>query len=40
METAARPKLTIPISCDVVNSFSWYGEELNLDDILGDLEDV
>lgn len=39
METAARPVLTIPISCDVVSSDKWYGDELNLDEILEGLDD-
>ena len=37
METAAKPKLDIPITCDVVSSDRWYGEELNLDEILENL---
>ena len=37
METAARPKLTIPVSCDVESSYEWYGESLELNDILKDL---
>lgn len=39
METAARPRLTIPISCDVVSSDRWYGEELNLDEVLSEFTD-
>ena len=31
METAAKPTLTIPITCDVVTSDKWYGEEMDLD---------
>lgn len=38
METAARPRLTIPISCDVVSSERWYGEELDVDVELAGLE--
>lgn len=37
METAAKPKLTIPVCCDVVSSERWYGEELDLASILKDL---
>ena len=40
METAAKPVLTIPISCDVVASHEWYGEELDTNEVLGDLPDV
>ncbi|MBQ8218441.1 MAG: hypothetical protein IJZ79_01490 [Bacilli bacterium] len=39
METAAKPKLTIPVSCDVTSSDRWYGEELDLDAALVGLED-
>lgn len=39
METAARPRLTIPISCDVESSDRWYGEELNLDEVLSEFDD-
>lgn len=39
METAARPRLTIPISCDVVSSERWYGDELDLDNVLNGLDD-
>jgi hypothetical protein len=39
METAARPRLTIPISCDVASSDRWYGEELNLDEVLSEFTD-
>lgn len=38
METAALPELTIPISCDVVSSERWYGDELDLDTILKGLD--
>ena len=38
METAPKPKLAIPITCDVVSSDRWYGEELILNDELADLE--
>ena len=31
METAAKPTLTIPITCDVVSSDKWYGEELDIE---------
>lgn len=36
METAASDtgKLTIPVECDVVSTNEWYGEELDLDNIL------
>lgn len=39
METAAADtgKLTIPVCCDVVSTIEWYGDELDLDSILGDL---
>lgn len=39
MNNAAKPKLTIPTACDVVSSERWYGEELNLDEILDGLDD-
>lgn len=39
MEKAADDKLTIPISCDVTVSYSWYGDELNLDEELNELKD-
>lgn len=39
METAARPVLTIPITCDVVSSERWYGDELNLDEVLKDFDE-
>lgn len=38
METAAQPELTIPVSCDVVSSERWYGEELNIEEVLNGLE--
>ena len=37
METAAKPTLTIPISCDVVSSDRWYGEELDVESELQEL---
>lgn len=40
METAAQPKLTIPISCDVASAERWYGDEVDLDDMLGDLPEI
>lgn len=40
METAAKPVLTIPISCDVVSSDRWYGDELDVESILGDMPEV
>lgn len=40
METAARPRLTIPISCDVVSSERWTGEELDINEELKGLEEV
>ena len=40
METAAKPVLTIPISCDVVTSERWYGDELDIDSILGDMPKI
>jgi len=40
METAAKPKLTIPVCCDVVSAERWYGEELELNEILSDLPEV
>ena len=39
METAAKPKLTIPVSCDVTSAERWYGDELDLDDALVGLPD-
>ena len=39
METAARPRLTIPISCDVVSAERWYGDELDIDVVLAGLDD-
>lgn len=39
METAAKPKLTIPVSCDVVSAIGWYHDELNIDKELGDLDE-
>lgn len=32
METAAQPRLTIPVSCDVTSAERWYGDELDLDE--------
>jgi len=40
MMTAARPKLTIPVSCDVESADRWYGEPMNLDEELKGLEGV
>lgn len=40
MQTAAKPKLTIPISCDVTSSERWYGDELDLNEELKELEDI
>ena len=40
MMTAARPKLTIPVSCDVESSDRWYGETMDLDEVLKGLEGV
>jgi len=40
MEEAPQPELGIQMKCDVVTSCRWYGDELNLDEILGDLEDI
>lgn len=40
METAATSKLTIPITCDVVSSERWYGDELDVDAVLGDLPEI
>lgn len=40
MIEAPQPKLGIPMSCDVVSANGWYHDELELDDILGDLEDI
>lgn len=39
METAAKPVLTIPVKCDVVSSWAWYSDEIDLDAELGDLPD-
>ena len=39
METAARPKLTIPVSCDVTSAERWYGDELDLNEELKGLDD-
>ena len=39
METAAKPKLNIPVYCDVVSSERWYGEELNLNELLAEFDD-
>ncbi len=39
METAAKPKLTIPVSCDVVSAIGWYHDELDIDKELGDLDE-
>lgn len=40
METAAKPRLTIPVKCDVVSSERWYGEEIDLNKVLEDLPDI
>ena len=40
MENAARPVLTIPISCDVESSFRWYGEQINFDEELAGLPEL
>ena len=40
METAAKPKLTIPVCCDVTSALMWYGDEIDLDELLGDLPDI
>ena len=40
MTTAARPKLTIPVSCDVVSSDRWYGDEIDIETELKGLENV
>ena len=40
MMTAARPKLTITVSCDVESSDRWYGETMDLDEVLKGLEGV
>ena len=40
METAAKPRLTIPVKCDVVSSERWYGDEIDLNKVLGDLPDI
>ena len=37
MMTAARPKLTIPVKCDVETSDRWYGEQMDLDEVLAGL---
>ena len=34
MMTAARPTLTIPVSCDVESSERWYGEQIDLNEKL------
>ena len=39
MIEAPQPQLGIPMSCDVVSAERWYGDELELDEILGDLEE-
>lgn len=39
METAAKPKLNIPVCCDVVSSERWYGDELDVNEILAGLSD-
>lgn len=39
METAAKPKLNIPVCCDVVSAERWYGDELDLDVLLEGLTD-
>lgn len=38
METAAKPKLNIPVCCDVVSSERWYGEELDIESVLNGLD--
>ena len=40
METAAKPKLNIPVCCDVVSSERWYGDEIELETMLGSLPEV
>lgn len=40
METAAKPELTIPVSCDVVSALGWYHDELDIDAELHGLPDV
>ena len=40
MKNAAKPKLTVPVSCDVVNSTHWTGAEIDLDELLGDLPEI
>ena len=37
MENAPKPTLAIPITCDVVSSDRWYGEELDLEEELKDV---
>ena len=37
MNNAPKPKLTIPVSCDVVTAFGWYHDEINLDEELDGL---
>lgn len=39
METAAKPVLTIPVSCDVVSAERWYGDEMDLNTVLAGLVD-
>ena len=39
MIEAPQPQLGIPMSCDVVSAERWYGDELELDEILGDLDE-
>lgn len=38
MCTAPKPKLDIPMECDVVSAFGWYHDELDLDKELEGLE--
>ena len=38
MNSAAKPRLTIPTACDVVTAYGWYHEELDLDTELEGLE--
>ncbi len=40
MMTAARPVLTIPVSCDVESSDRWYGDQMDLNKELEGLEDL
>lgn len=40
METAAKPKLTIPVCCDVVSANGWYHPELDLDAELHGLPEI